>query len=168
MRGTNDRNSIHAIVTITRKWNLTSLPRTLRTGVDLIDREHEYLIDRLDLLKQICGSGQGSCTSCDDTRQAGCDTTLGEMLTELLAYMVEHFRHEENLMVGLPEWMRERHVVEHANIAERFSKLLRDSEADTGIIASPAALQDILTHWLENRIQQWDIPIADCLGFRSG
>ena len=145
-----------------------TLPRNLSTGVDIIDSEHEYLIDWLDQLKLICDREKESCLTCDDSLPSQRDTTLDEMLTELLAYMVEHFRREENLMIGLPEWIREQHIIEHANIAERISQLLNEGSKNKDMIVSPMAMQNIITHWLEDHIRHWDIPVAICLGAKPG
>lgn len=143
------------------------LPRTLITGVDLIDGEHAYLTEKLDQAKRICDRKKETCPAHEDSLPPY-DKTLDEILTELLAYMVEHFRHEEGLMVGLPKWMKEQHVIEHANIAERFSELIRNGGGSEDLIASPSALQGIINNWLEDHIKQWDIPVAICLGFKPG
>lgn len=146
---------------------MATLPATLRTGVDLIDREHERLLELESRLTQFCTKAGEPCGTCDISRQSECDKTLSQLFAELLGFMAEHFQHEERLMIDLPTEISSAHKFEHAEISARFASLVRRNERKT-MLATPGELSEIVTHWLGRHIECWDIPLADHIGGNSG
>lgn len=136
----------------------------MRTGLNPIDSEHAYLDSLLARLTGICHCLSASCAGCDAEIQHRCNGALGGLLTELLDYMMQHFRHEEVLMksLGMPGDLREQHAEEHARISDRVRHCMERNPATVPI--APADLHKILSGWLEDHIMGWDMQIARFAG----
>jgi hemerythrin-like metal-binding protein len=136
------------------------LPEPLRTGISLVDQEHGYLIDLLDRLHRICPRPDSVCDGCEPAKATHCENDLGTLFVELLEFMVEHFRHEEDLMrtLGLPRNVRELHAEAHADIAQRIRALI-DPNPDNFAI-KPAEFRQTVMAWLEDHIKNWDMQIT--------
>jgi hemerythrin-like metal-binding protein len=133
-----------------------------RTGIDLIDSEHAYLINLLGRLEEICVKSR--CNDCDATQIAQSGSTLIVLFSEFLDFMLKHFRDEEDFMrtIGMPKNLRERHVEEHANISQRIQELI-DRNLDN-VVVKPANFHLAISAILEDHIENWDVSIASHLG----
>lgn len=131
----------------------------LRTGIDLIDREHEHLLALEARLKPFCAHTSEACQECASHIRDACDRALSQHFSELLDYMVEHFRHEECLMDCLPPDQARAHKYEHAEMSHHFVKLIQFKKSSE-MLVSPSELRKIVHDWLATHIVEWDYPLA--------
>lgn len=143
----------------------TLLPDALATGFAMIDEEHRQLKAAINRLRTICDDfdNKQTCAGCSVDRISACESSLLDCVSDLLGYVVEHFRTEENLMkdLGISMKHRERylsHAEDHANIADRIALLARltDQQLTVQAIADTAA---VLSRWLDHHIQHHDVPM---------
>ena len=136
----------------------TTLPPEIRTGIELIDREHAKLLKLEDRLASGCAK-KGQCDTCPADSQNKCHETTNEMFSELLEFMCEHFMHEEGLMIGVPREMAQAHKFEHAEISGRLAELISHN-VGKAMLASPWELSRLVEDWLHDHIVRWDLPLA--------
>ena len=141
------------------------LPNTLSTGIAMIDEEHHQLRAFIGRLRSICNDfeNQKSCIGCSSDKVSACEYALLDCVTDLLGYMVEHFRMEENLMkdLGISAKHHERylmHAEDHANITDHVALLARpkDRQQTVRTIAETAT---VLSRWLDHHIEHHDVPM---------
>ena len=141
------------------------LPNALSTGITMIDEEHRQLRAFIDRLRTICDDfdSKQSCVGCASDKVRGCESALLDCVTDLLGYMVAHFRTEENLMkdLGISVKHHERylmHAEDHANIADRVALLARpqDRQQTVRAITDTAV---VLSRWLDHHIMNHDVPM---------
>lgn len=135
------------------------------TGISIIDDEHRRLHEFITRLRTICRDfdSKATCHDCISDRVTHCEEELMDCVGTLLSYMVDHFRHEEDLMkrqglsaVGHALYLQ--HTEDHANITNRVAMLTHpgDPMATVKAIAETAA---ILAAWFESHIKHHDIPM---------
>jgi hemerythrin-like metal-binding protein len=141
------------------------IPQGLETGISIIDDEHRRLREFIAGLRTICAEFDGKqiCAGCTDEKITACNAALLDCVTELLGFMVEHFRNEEDLMKdrGLSAQQHESyllHAEDHANIAERIAVLTqpRSRQETVRVITDTASL---LARWLDHHIAHHDVPM---------
>jgi hemerythrin-like metal-binding protein len=139
--------------------------KELETGISIIDEEHRHLREFIGGLRTICAEfdSKQTCAGCTNEKITACDAALLDYVTELLGFMVEHFRNEEDLMKdrGLGAQQQERyllHAEDHANIAERIAVLThpRSRQETVRVIADTASL---VARWLDHHIAHHDVPM---------
>lgn len=140
-------------------FTTTTLPPEIRTGIELIDREHAQLIQLEDRLAHCCSITRGQCDACPADSQNKCNETTNDIFSELLEFMCEHFMHEEGLMIGVPREMAQAHKFEHAEISGRLAELISHN-VGRAIPASPLELSRLVEDWLHDHIVRWDLPLA--------
>lgn len=151
--------------TMTVQSDHPSLPHDLVTGVSIIDDEHHRLREFIGRLRTICVEFDSKqvCAGCSDEKINACDSALLDCVTELLGFMVEHFRNEETLMkdLGITAKQHERyllHAEDHANIAERVAALTHPrTRQDT--VRAIADTASVLASWLDHHIAHHDVPM---------
>lgn len=145
----------------------TDYPGTpkLETGIPVIDDEHRRLREFIGKLRSICADfdSKPTCAGCTDEKIGACETALIDCVTELLGFMVEHFRKEESMMKdrGISAQQHERyllHAEDHANIAERVA-MLAQSRARQETVRSIADTASVLMRWLDHHIANHDVPM---------
>ena len=100
------------------------------TGHAEIDLEHSLLMACVNRLNSVCRipDSRCSCRDCLARMQSECHADLGNLLGDLLMYLVDHFRTEETLMRShgvariAPDFC-ERHKEDHAAIALTIQEL---------------------------------------------
>ena len=142
---------------------MKAVPDPLKTGIDLIDDEHAYLLILLERLRTLCVRTEEPCHSCTREQLSQCDGALTALFAEVLDYMVGHFRSEEALMLQhqLPAALRHAHAEEHANIGQRLQSLI--SRSPHQIVVKPAEFHHTIRTWLEDHIKNSDLQIVDYL-----
>ena len=108
---------------------------TLRTGIPLIDHQHEEFFDRLDVLLQMTEAGHVE------------RDRLKEEMDGLLTYAVEHFDAEESLMQSVHYPRYEEHCAKHSAFrddADRWNADLSDRAADLDLYSLR------MVAWLQN------------------
>jgi hemerythrin-like metal-binding protein len=129
------------------------------TGIDIIDHEHSCLMELEARLSCFCAAADPVCHACEEEKRNDCDSTLSQHFGELLEYMIEHFRHEEQLMGCLTTEAARAHKREHATISELFVKLAK-SKMGAEMLATPHELREIVRIWLLDHCANWDMPLA--------
>lgn len=87
-------------------WN----PQIMKTGIEIIDRQHQGLFDALNSLYDSFNRGEGI-------------EEIAKMLSFLGKYIIEHFDTEKRLMVESVYPDLEKHVFQHDKFVENYQKL---------------------------------------------
>ncbi|WP_340122574.1 bacteriohemerythrin [Methylobacter svalbardensis] len=118
------------------------------TNVGFADDEHKILFDKLNKLYDLATSGAQR-------------SAVGAQLDYLIAYVVDHFAHEEREMLAKGYASYERHKAEHealigicAGLQTKFHA--GEAEVDEGV-------GQLLKGWLDSHIPNFDMPYADTL-----
>lgn len=116
----------------------------LETGIPEIDTENRKIVDYVNILT--------------DAKQSGDRSKTGEVLENLLDYVVTHFTFEEHMMEQANYEFR----TSHEKIHEIFAKKLADFRGrhNNGDDVTGDALS-MLTHWVESHIKQEDQRYAE-------
>ena len=125
------------------------LEKNLLTGNELIDSEHQELVNRINKLVDSCESGKEK-------------TVAVQTLDFLMDYTEFHFRDEEKLQEesGYPDI--ENHKMQHAAFEKAVNELKEMLEEEEGPTdAFVAAVNKNITQWFLNHIQVWDKKVAD-------
>lgn len=140
-----------------------SLPPELQTGHAIIDAEHTHLLSCIRDLRRICDdlAGRQHCLQCTDTRQQACENELIRHLGDLLAFILDHFRHEESimhesLMTSLERAVCEAHMEDHAAISAKVQQIVAsiDRHRLAGLMRE---LDVLLGTWTINHIRLHDM-----------
>lgn len=118
------------------------------TNVGFADDEHKILFDKLNKLYDLATSGAQR-------------SAVGAQLDDLIAYVVDHFAHEEREMLAKGYAGYERHKAEHealigicAGLQTKFHA--GEAEVDEGV-------GQLVKGWLDSHIPNFDMPYADAL-----
>ncbi|MBL8449041.1 MAG: hemerythrin domain-containing protein [Dechloromonas sp.] len=132
------------------------------TGHAEIDLEHSLLLACVDRLNTVCRipDSRCSCRDCLVRMQSECHADLGNLLGDLLMYLVDHFRTEETLMRShgvariAPDFC-ERHKEDHAAIALTIQELTASLDPlQTADLVR--RLHRLLSYWLQDHIARHD------------
>jgi len=122
--------------------------KSLETGNELIDKQHQELIDRVNKLLESCEKGT--------EKRAAIQT-----LNFLLDYTVFHFEAEEKLQEEASYPGLEAHKEQHKSFIKSVHELLEMLEEEEGPTdAFVAAVNKNITEWLLNHIQVQDKAVA--------
>jgi hemerythrin len=124
--------------------------RNLETGNGEIDGQHRELFDRIDKLLAA-------------SREQRSRQEVGQMLTFLGDYVVEHFAAEERMMVlaGYPEL--EAHRAEHARFVQEFGILYREFTSEGPTTLFIIRVGNRVTGWLREHIYRTDRSLVEWL-----
>ncbi|QNM05544.1 bacteriohemerythrin [Qiania dongpingensis] len=122
--------------------------KSLVTGSEMIDTQHQELIDRINKLVDSCAKGKEK-------------NVAVQTLDFLMDYTVFHFSAEEKLQEesGYPDVKS--HKEQHAQFAkaiEELREMLEEEEGPTD--AFVAAVNKNISEWFVNHIQVWDKKVA--------
>ncbi|MBK7899719.1 MAG: hemerythrin family protein [Azonexus sp.] len=132
------------------------------TGHAEIDLEHSLLMACVNRLNSVCRipDSRCSCRDCLARMQSECHADLGNLLGDLLMYLVDHFRTEETLMRShgvariAPDFC-ERHKEDHAAIALTIQELTTNLDPmQTADLVG--RLHRLLSYWLQDHIARHD------------
>ncbi len=152
---------------MTEQANLNAIELTGHPGIDAQHQELAGLIARLD---DICVDdvvNRPDCALCPELSREVCIGRLADLIGELLGFMVEHFRYEEQLMRLLtpsPEAMRHIHAHKraHAEVSEQLSALTFGLDGGDPR-ACAQRLQNIIEAWMGGHSQTHDSHLAGAL-----
>ncbi|PKO87953.1 MAG: hypothetical protein CVU18_08865 [Betaproteobacteria bacterium HGW-Betaproteobacteria-12] len=142
------------------------LPPELLTGHQQLDAEHRLLITCIANLRRVCIDQVNCrhCGDCDPPRRHHCESHLVAMLGDLLAFILEHFRTEEEIMRDSLLLMVDRelcqaHMEDHAAISGKVQEIVAalDPMNTAGLIRQ---LDALLTRWISNHITLHDMLLA--------
>jgi hemerythrin-like metal-binding protein len=114
----------------------------LSVHVAAIDTEHKKLINIINKLHDGMSEGKGNKVAAD-------------VLSELLAYTVTHFKHEEELMQRYAYPGLETQKKEHAGFVAKITETQKDYQAGKTMISVP--ILNFLSSWLKNHIMKTDL-----------
>ncbi len=118
------------------------------TNVGFADEEHKILFDKLNKLYDLATTGAER-------------SAVGVQLDDLIAYVVEHFAHEEKEMVAKSFTGYDRHKEEHVafvGIAGGLQTKFHAGEADV-----TEEVGQLIKGWLDSHIPTFDKAYADAL-----
>ena len=104
------------------------------------------------------------CGDCTPAHRSRCDGRLVSMLGDLLAFILEHFRAEEEVMRDSLLQMIDRdvceaHMEDHAAISEKVQEIVAalDPMTTVGLIRE---LNSLLARWVTRHIRLHDVLLA--------
>lgn len=124
--------------------------RNLETGNQEIDGQHRELFFRIDKLLAA-------------SREKRSREEVGQTLTFLGDYVVEHFAAEEQMMAaaGYPEI--EAHRAEHARFVQEFGILYREFKSEGPSVLFIIRVGNRVTGWLREHIYRTDRSLVEFL-----
>ncbi|MGE8537981.1 MAG: bacteriohemerythrin [Acinetobacter sp.] len=123
------------------EWN-----ESYNIGIDVIDKQHRQILDYINALEEIRGTGQRD--------------RIKEVLNDLIDYTQSHFSFEENLL----EQVSYQYLPSHRGIHELFVKRLNDYRLKFEQGESiENDLYRLLSKWLINHIQHDDQDYVDAV-----
>lgn len=123
---------------------------TMTTGIPYIDRQHQTLIEKFNVLLEAVHNGAGR----EET---------GEILDFLQFYASWHFEREERCMTEYACPVAKANQNSHATFLTKFQRLYdayHDSDVDPNIIYDTL---DELAAWIVNHIQKIDTELNHCV-----
>jgi len=139
------------------------LPPELLTGHRHLDAEHRLLLENISNLRRICLDQVNfkHCADCHQAQRNHCENHLVSMLGDLLAFILEHFRTEEEVMRDsllqmVNREVCEAHMEDHAAISGKVQEIVAalDPMNTVGLIRD---LDGLLTRWVSSHIEMHDM-----------
>jgi hemerythrin len=118
------------------------------TNVGFADQEHQTLFGLLNKLY-------------DEATGGAARDTIGASLDALIAYVVDHFAHEEREMVAKGFGGYERHKAEHEALIGICADLQKKFHAGQADVTDEVG--QMVKGWLDNHIPKFDMAYSDAL-----
>lgn len=115
----------------------------LLVGIESVDNQHRHLVALINRL--------------DELNALGADLqTVLETVKQLVEYTVEHFQHEEQLMMeaGFNPRMQDQHCQQHQEFIDKMQQVHVEAQSDVSVISKD--LLDFLVDWLCHHILKTD------------
>jgi len=119
------------------------------TNVAFADEEHQVLFDLLNKLY-------------DDATGGADRSTIGASLDALIAYVVDHFAHEEKEMEAAGYDGFAAHKAEHDALVATCADLQKKFHAGEADVTDEVG--QMVKGWLDNHIPKYDMPYAPAIG----
>lgn len=139
------------------------MPPELLTGHKHLDAEHRLLLANIANLRRVCldPANFRHCGNCSQGQRGRCENQLVSMLGDLLAFILEHFRTEEDIMRDsllqmIDREVCEAHMEDHAAISGKVQEIVAalDPMNTIGLIRE---LDTLLMRWVSNHIHLHDM-----------
>lgn len=143
------------------------LPSELVTGNSRLDFDHQQLLACMARLEAICQQRQvttASCGICPSTVKKTCQGNLVALLGDILAFILDHFQHEEqvmrdSLLMMVDRDVCEAHMEDHAAISAKVQEVVSALDiAQTPVLIGD--LENLLESWVNNHIILHDLWLA--------
>ena len=140
-------------------------------GHDEIGRDHQALVALLERVKRVCGcaaaSAPDSCRGCPAERHALCRSSLQDLTHGLMVFMLDHFRHEDELMMMLPDMPDAkvhcaRHRREHVGFSTRYNDIVAKSDAGN-VVSCMRKMELFIIEWIRRHALEYDAVIVSLL-----
>jgi hemerythrin len=118
------------------------------TNVGFADKEHKILFDKLNKLYDLATGGAER-------------SAIGAQLDDLIAYVVDHFAHEEKEMIAKNYAGYDRHKAEHEALIGICGGLQAKFHAGEAEVTEDVG--QLVKGWLDNHIPNFDMAYADAL-----
>jgi hemerythrin-like metal-binding protein/PAS domain S-box-containing protein len=115
----------------------------LLVGIESVDNQHRHLVVLINRL--------------DELNALGADLqTVLETVKQLVDYTVDHFQHEEQLMMeaGFNPRMQAQHCQQHQEFIDKMQQVHVEAQSDVSVISKD--LLDFLVDWLCHHILKTD------------
>lgn len=115
----------------------------LLVGIDSVDNQHRHLVALINRL--------------DELNALGADLqTVLETVKQLVDYTVDHFQHEEQLMMeaGFNLRMQAQHCQQHQEFIDKMQQVHVEAQSDVSVLSKD--LLDFLVDWLCHHILKTD------------
>lgn len=139
------------------------LPAALETGHKSIDFEHRQLLACMIAARSVCEdlSGFKDCASCIEARRSLCENELVRLLGDLLSFILDHFKTEEEIMrdsllIMVDRDLCEAHMEDHAAISLKIQQIVASLDS----LHTVSLLRDLdclLGQWITNHITMHDM-----------
>lgn len=148
---------------------MSQVPEHLRTGLPLVDHEHQALLDLLQRTRAVCPDrGARDCHGCPAERSHHCFAAFERVLNESINFMLGHFAHEERLMdQGVPKAHATAHQAAHAEIANAVLRMTTYLDS-ANTAATSRKLAQVFEDWLFRHIEEQDLELARHLHGKTG
>lgn len=142
------------------------LPSEFKSGHPAIDAGHTHLLASISGLRRICIDHVAlpDCTGCSLSTRKQCEEQLIAMLGDLLAFVLDHFRIEaeimrDSLLLLVDRDVCEAHMEDHAVISGKVQEVVAalDPLNTVGLIRD---LDALLAQWMQNHIALHDVMLA--------
>ncbi|MBI5864938.1 MAG: hemerythrin family protein [Planctomycetes bacterium] len=124
--------------------------KTMGTGVDTIDKQHEELIKMINEMMDASSKGKGK-------------EELGKMMAFLGDYAKKHFAHEEGVMDKHHCPVSAANKDAHAKFLQEFTKLTAQYEKEGPTLGFVMQVQQKVIGWLTNHIRGCDAQLKKCM-----
>lgn len=148
------------------------LPAQLHTGNAEIDFEHAHLLGCMNSLRCLCHNlaRQEDCSSCLVETRAHCEGELVSLLGDLLAFILDHFKTEEDVMRQSMLLMVDRelcqaHMEDHANISAKVQEIIVALQPLRTVYLL-RELDVLLQRWIANHVLFHDVMVERWLESR--
>jgi hemerythrin len=118
------------------------------TNVGFADQEHQTLFGLLNKLY-------------DEATGGAARTTVGASLDALIAYVVDHFAHEEKEMIAKGYGGYDRHKAEHEALIGICADLQKKFHAGQAEVTEDVG--QLVKGWLDSHIPKFDMAYSDVL-----
>ncbi|MFZ2725626.1 MAG: bacteriohemerythrin [Methylococcaceae bacterium] len=118
------------------------------TNVAFADDEHKILFDKLNTLYDLATGGAER-------------SAIGVQLDDLIAYVVDHFAHEEKEMIAKNFAGYDRHKAEHVALVGICADL--QSKFHAGEAEVTEEVGQLVKGWLDSHIPTFDMAYAEAL-----
>lgn len=164
MMADEDVPAVHAsIADSSAGGRFPELPPELLTGHPHLDAEHSLLLSSIANLRRVCIDQVSfqHCGNCDHARHQQCEGNLVSLLGDLLAFILEHFRTEEEIMrdsllLMVDRDVCEAHMEDHAAISGKIQEIVVALDR-MNTVALIRDLDALLMRWVSNHIALHDI-----------
>jgi hemerythrin-like metal-binding protein len=120
--------------------------RTMSTGVDSIDAQHQQLFDILNGLMIAMQTGRAK-------------DQIGRILTEIEQYAGMHFDHEEACMWRFECPVAQQNMEAHAEFERTFERFAEDFDRDGPSPTMALRMQNELSDWISSHIFRTDVQL---------
>jgi hemerythrin len=124
--------------------------KSMSTGVQLVDSEHQGWFQQADRLNQALQDGKGR-------------EEIDKILKFVGDYVVTHFAHEEKIMADYRCPVADANKAAHNKFIGRFKDLQTKYEKSGASSAMAIEIQDLLRNWLVEHIRTIDSKLLDCV-----
>jgi hemerythrin-like metal-binding protein len=150
-----------------------ALPAELLTGHKAIDFEHAQLLSCIETLRSVCveASLRADCSGCSESQRGTCETHLVGMLGDLLAFVLDHFKTEEDVMrksllLSIDREVCHAHIEDHANISAKVQEIVAALDPLKNVVLL-RELDSLLQRWIENHVLLHDTLLCRWLESRG-
>ncbi|UCV06516.1 bacteriohemerythrin [Dechloromonas denitrificans] len=142
------------------------LPPELITGHKSIDAEHRMLLSCITSLRKVCidYANIHDCGNCDQARRGFCENELVAMLGDLFAFILDHFKTEEEIMRHslfqiIDRDVCEAHMEDHAAISGKVLEIVASLDP-MNTVSRIRDLDILLSRWIVHHIGLHDVLLA--------